>query len=1225
MTGDISGYLFDQRQRYTGVRLQQGRVITDLDWNENERIAADRQQRLLSDLICGYGSTNEGFRPLSAKPAIARVPNADGTGLTDRETYDITLKDGSFLLGGQLHAWPEVDVDGKASQTFLVQDDWLQLTGTEVNALPDVPASDRSDLVYLEVFEQSVRAVEDRELREQALGGPDTSTRTKAMRRVAVKTGVTPDCATAANELRTEVTAPGAGDTSGVPHEFDGDLCEVQSKARLWVTFTGNGAVQDPCKPRVTQGYLGAENHAIRVQLTAANRFVWAYDNGEPLYRVEISNNTPASDGSIELTFLTPPNDPELFPLQAAVVEILPWAAKLANGEKLAATQGQLVRVTASYDPGHDTVRVAPAVDAQMQAWLNAPERDDLVNPHGEDDTPRYFYARIWQPGPEESADLDHTFTTGTALSLPGTGLQLTFSSFGLPGDYWVIAARPNTPDRVVPWRLMEASAPFGPRRYYAPLGFVHWKTNDGNGAMATVEDCRHRFRKLCHVESCCTVHVGDGNASHGEVNDLQAAIDMLPPAGGHICLLPGRHETAASLANLKDIVIQGCGRRSRLVPSPGQTAPVIDMVDCQNIVIRDLAVQSEPTVPVRTLRAQGLRLERLELNGRDRAAVLATSSADVDLLDCTITISALATPLVGTVAPQEPAIFVAGQHIQLRGNLIRGMEAKSRRLIALGGIQIGGDSADVEIAHNLIQGGNGAGIVLGSVDFQPMDTVTSDAALQTHYATHASGPAYSSWLTVSDNDCLTLDPHPRPPQDPNQPSPLEPVSDGPVVDCRIVANRILDMGGSGITVAYWFDSGAEPDAIVTDRLRIAENTIRNCMRLPTVSTAAALMEVVAFGGIALASGAEITIRDNRITDVGTQHSSPIVGIFILDGEAVAIQRNHLRDNGRIADLDSGIMAGRVGGIVVGLVRPAVDFFAPFGDQVQARQDGAPALLIDGNVVVAREGRALSVLGVGPMAIHRNQFTAHGRNSLGGTAIGQTTGNDVGIAPLANNGLQARTLLQNPLTAFLDVLGGAAVTVVNLGFSNEIYLQLLGFSGLGQVDAQQPPDGQPLDDDIKLLANGNVQFNDNQVVFDTLSPAVTLTLSSVLLISLDDVSMQNNQCDCDKVFDFVAVDALVLGWSVRVQGNRFKESLFTTFLSALSIGLFNDTSHNQGTHCFFHWGLAEPRIKLTGAPDELSAELDTNRHLVPEDLCGIFLGQRDSVAKGTGSFARTRF
>ena len=190
-------------------------------------------------------------------------------------------------------------------------------------------------------------------------------------------------------------------------------------------------------------------------------------------------------------------------------------------------------------------------------------------------------------------------------------------------------------------------------------------------------------------------------------------------------------------------------------------------------------------------------------------------------------------------------------------------------------------------------------------------------------------------------------------------------------------------MGASGITVAYWFASDAEADAIITDRLRIDGNSIIDCLQLPVGTVPPELVEIAAFGGITLASGADITIRDNRITGIGTAHSSPVVGVYILDGEAVAIQRNHLRDNGRIATLDSSIPLGRAGAIVLGLVRPGVDFFAPLGSQVQARQDGAPALIVEDNVAVAREGRALSVIGVGPMVIHGNQLTAHGSNSLG--------------------------------------------------------------------------------------------------------------------------------------------------------------------------------------------------------------------------------------------------
>src|SRR3954447_15685354 len=443
MTGDISAYLFDPRQAYSSVPLQQGRVITDLDWNENERIKADERLRLLSALVCSHGSTDDGFRLLGAQPASLDVPTG-GNSLAPRPTYDVTLAPGRFLLGGHLHQWPQRRPDGIFPQIFLNQDDWLQLSGTDAGELPDVPATGRTDLVYLEAFDHPVRTVEDRELRERALGGPDTSTRLKAIRRVHVLPGVAPACLDAEAALRRLLTQPRSGDTSGLPHEFDGELQELRSKARLTVGFTGDAPTLDPCQPRTTQGSPGAENQAIRVQLRDADHSLWGYDNAEPLYRVEITDSAPGADGSIELGFITRPADPLLFPLQGAVIEILPWGALLANREKVADAQGHLARVSASYDPGIGTIRIIPAIPLEMQEWLNSSERDPILDPLGPDDPARYFYARFWQPAPEGATGLSYPFVPGTAASLPGTGFSVTFSDFGLPGDFWIIAARPN-------------------------------------------------------------------------------------------------------------------------------------------------------------------------------------------------------------------------------------------------------------------------------------------------------------------------------------------------------------------------------------------------------------------------------------------------------------------------------------------------------------------------------------------------------------------------------------------------------------------------------------------------------------------------------------------------------------------------------------------------------------------------------------------------------------
>ncbi|MDO6416126.1 DUF6519 domain-containing protein [Sphingomonas sp. BIUV-7] len=1215
MTCDITGYLFDPRQAYTSVRLQQGRVLTDLDWNERERIAADERLRLLADLICGGGSTNDGFRLLGAEPATARVPTGDDS-LTNRATYDVRLGGGTFLLGGHLHSWPGLLADGTAPQSFLQQDDWLQLTGTDAAELPTVPEAPRTDLVYLSAFEHSVRAVEDRELRERALGGPDTSTRLKAMRRVVVLPNAGDGCFEAAATLRDHVTQPADGDTSGVSHAFVAELGEVRSKARLTVGFTGDAPTLDPCRPRTTQGYLGAENQAIRVQLVAGNRFLWAYDNAEPLYRVEISDAAPGPDGSIELRFLTTPRDPVLFPLQGAVAEILAWGALLANGEKVADLSGPLARVSASYNPATATLRIVPAVPLAMQEWLNAPERDPILNQLTPDDPLRYFYLRLWQPGPEGVVDTSYPFVPGGSTALAGTGLSVSFSAFGLPGDYWVIAARPNTPDRVVPWRLLDEAAPFGPRRFYAPLGLVRWR-RDVEQSVATVEDCRHRFRKLCQIETCCTVHVGDGSVSHGEVDDLQAAIELLPPDGGRICLLPGTHRAAARLLGRRNVVIAGCGPRSRIVPAEGQTAPVIDIERCSDITLTDFAIAAADVVPVEARIVTGITFERLDLAARNRAALIATACRRASLLDSRVIQAALTEPTIGTNRPQEPAVFLAGQELYVLRNRISAPTASRARLSAIGGLQIGGDSRDVEIAHNEIAGGLSSGIVLGSVSFHSGVILRDAVQLRSYYAARLARPDFGARFLLGDNDCVTIDPRPRPQPNPNDPTPLDPVSDGPVEDCRIIRNQITEMGACGITVAYWFVP-EEGDSIVTDRLLIEGNLIRNCMRLPVGAIPVELVEIAGFGGVALAIGADITIRDNEIMQIGENRNAPIVGIYILDGEAVTIQRNRLRDNGLVATQQSVTPVGRHGAIVFGTVRPGVDFVTPFGERPSLRQDGAPALIVEDNVAVAREGRALSVVGLGPMVVHGNQFTAHGSNSLARPPIGTAPANGVAISGVANNGLAARTATPNPLSALLNALGGAAVAILNLGVSNEVYLQLLGLSGLGQIDPEQAG-RQALGDDLRLLANGNVQFNDNQIMLDNLAPAVTLALSSILILSTDDVAMQDNQSDCDKFLDLVLIDALVLGFSVRMQGNRLKESFGTTFLSALTIGLFNDTSHNQGTHCFFHFGLLQPRILLTGFGTGATASLDTNRHLAPASRCERFQSQTGAVATGVGA------
>jgi hypothetical protein len=47
-------------------------------------------------------------------------------------------------------------------------------------------------------------------------------------------------------------------------------------------------------------------------------------------------------------------------------------------------------------------------------------------------------------------------------------------------------------------------------------------------------------------------------------------------------------------------------------------------------------------------------------------------------------------------------------------------------------------------------------------------------------------------------------------------------------------------------------------------------------------------------------------------------------------------------------------------------------------------------------------------------------------------------------------------------------------------------------------------------------------------------------------------------------------------------------------LSGITLGIYNDTTHNRGTDCFVEVGLLRPRILITSFSGAISAELDGN-------------------------------
>ena len=1179
-TEDRSRSAFYPGKHYAGVRMQQGRVLTDDDYNEGAHIQHEDQRLSRIDVIGGCGSPDQGFT----------IDNAEIIDAGRGDCIDFEILPGTFYVGG-------VRLSLEARETFRLQKDWLN------NSFDDAPAvhdSDgRIDLVYLEVWQQPVSAVEDEELFEVALGGPDTATRLRTMRRVRIYPHVETDDCTEAWEKWIDEWATGYGRWNPASHELEPD-------ARLRVGFERDGDTADLCSPFVTGGYLGAENQTIRVQLVDPDHFTWGFDNGAPLYRVSIA------EGGRRVTLQTDPKDPAHWPKAGQIVEILAWSAVLPNGEKLAEElmSGYLSRVASDYTPETGEFVLSEQLpDGFGQAWQERTDRDALRTSHfGRRESGEYFFVRVWDRGSDRTSEPAIPLSPAP-VALGHTGLHVTLS--GSPrraGDYWIIAARPETPDQVLAWELETQRPPDGIRRFYAPLALIQWRPS-ASGPLEdrhSVHDCRKTFRPLTEIQTCCTYTVGDGTHSHGDFTSVQAALNQLPASGGEICLLPGEYEEHLVLDGQNNVTIHGCGRRTKLQARPGEDDPVILIRGGSRVTIHSLAVSATTGVAIEfsgeaASPVQHVTLRNLDITVRDRSAILGRAGRYVAVVENRIGVESLEKALNDDPSNgQEPAVFIEADDLRIERNRILGPDT-SLQHSPRGGIQIAGGADRVLIRRNEIVWGTGNGITLGSVGYVPQASLDDAAALTNYYANHVPTPYGGSSVFVDENGCLRFGYDPEAPEDADG-NPLVPISDGALSEVHIVDNDISGMGANGIGVARFFELETEPDFITVNDLRLEGNRISDCLRLEL----SALEALGAYGGISLADGASITIRNNVVKNNGRNRTEPVCGIFILNGEAIDIDGNSIIHNGLRPGAGWVPVWGQRGGIVIGLARPRTLSVQLSGKQYGARQDGAPAVRIHNNVVVAPEGRALRIGAFGPVAVEGNQLTAQGSLSLSWLLASWIASDPSRFGLAAAAALEKERRRESPhILAFMELLGGSVVSIVNLGVSTEIYLQFVG-SPLSSLP-EEVEFGEEPSDQLPLLANGNILFNNNQIVYDALNLSPSRTLSVVTLLSLDDISMTANQCDCDLLGgDLIGTNALVLGWSVRVANNRFKESLLGAGLSACSFGVFNSTTHNQGSHCFMVVG--HPNL-TTKTPNAVL------REMYKKDVCAAFDNTADRASQ----------
>jgi hypothetical protein len=1094
-TVDLSRLSTDFLKRYSGVRMQQGRVLTDDDFNDAAILDEEDMRRTRVDVIGPVGSPDGGFVP--------KAPSVIGGKAT------FLLGAGTLYLGGLCLEQP-------ADEPFHLQKDWLNFD--PATDWPDVPvARSRVDLVWIEAWKQPVSAIEDSEKLDAVLGGADTAQNVRVLRRIGVTVGVAgADCGSAWASA-TQAWAVSLGTI--------GPDMELVTQARLRVTFNAPPNPGDLCSPPVAGGYLGAENQAVRVQMVDPTHYTWGFDNAAPLYRVQVRVVVQNGVQVTRVTMLTEPKDAMHWPLRDQIVEVLPWAAALPNGETLAESSGHLARVTVTYNPDDQTFDIDTPLPAGFGTkWQARADAADFFDGTPQDD---YFFLRVWNRGDDATSPPAIPIANG---QLGSTGLTVSFQGGPLRReDFWIIGARPATPDAVTPWTLENASGapPHGVKRYRAPLGLIRWTATRGGALGEVIHDCRPPFQPLTRLRGCCTVTVGDGAASFGMYTKIQAAIDALPPRGGTVCVLPGIYDESVVIRNRTNIVVHGCDARSRVraVAAEAGPRPAFLIETSQDIGIERLGIEAGPRSAVEIEESQRVAVRECVIQMRDEPTIYASIFARGESL-------VIERNLIDVFSPRGAiAAGIPGNGV-LPGPF-DGTEPPPPLVLAhatRGGIQLGGGCDGVLVRANVIRGGTWNGITLGSL----LVFVGSGRPEHTPDRPSAFDPC---------DPCRPVDTT----DDPSDPDGTVRVdSAGDLYDIEICDNRIEHMGANGISAVRFFNLAKQPILVKVNGLSVHHNRIRKCLRRQIQPPSEAMQWIVAYGGIVLALASDLRIHDNEIRENGVDHLEPVVGIFAIGVEGLLVDRNRIADNGpRNEEPPRNAKQGIRGGVWIWFAQSG-------GDSPEKRRTGGAsgavtAVAIRDNEIVAPIGRPVTLFAAGPLVMARNRLLSRA-----------TTGRD----------------LEQIATAVL--LG-------NAGISNEWTLGLLGiwleamFGGAGinqricplakEAGNLDPQTGRPWPPLASFWPTGKTLVTENQITSDTTIVLRGAAYASIVAITLDDLAFTDNQCEIVSMDQVFQVDAFLAGGSVRIADNRFSETWMRVALSAQSFGLMNTTTDNQSTHC----------------------------------------------------------
>ena len=538
MNGDFSRSTFRSYKNYASVRMQQGRVQLDADWNEAEDIRSHIERTAFRDAIGITGAPKK-----ASGYAIGLTPDGSDLTITTGRMYVEGLLaelEGEAVAVEEVHEdWvvvPALWADGRA----LAAPQWIELfaegtspvrtriasvepatrtvrldpalSAAEVAALganaslrrivsyatqPDLPDAplvsgtpptlalpEGAYLVYVDVWERHVTALDDPDLRETALGGPDTATRSKIVCQVRLQ----------------QLEGPLIAHCDEVPEPavlLDARGVRTATTGRMKAQAVPGDPGSEPCDLSASGGYRRLENQLYRIEIheggpRASATFKWSRDNA-----------------SMTARWLSAPSTSKLQVSSAGPDDVLGFASGqlvelIDDTRELNGIPGTLVHLSAP--PEGNVLTIDPTTPVDRASFPGNPK------------------VRRW----DCPTDLPVAGASGSDgwVELED-GVEVRFDEgWYNTGDHWLVPAR--TAEGNVEWPADAGGAavarePDGTAHHYAKLALLR---SDGT-SLTLLEDCRDPFPALTDL-AAVDVTYDNATCQLPGARTVQDALDRL-------------------------------------------------------------------------------------------------------------------------------------------------------------------------------------------------------------------------------------------------------------------------------------------------------------------------------------------------------------------------------------------------------------------------------------------------------------------------------------------------------------------------------------------------------------------------------------------------------------------------------------------------------------------------------------------------------------------------